>query len=194
VALLPATAEARRLAGNATATAAPTEPADDAAVPPPRSPYPDPPFPRTRNVYVEFKVAHPASYMALEGRADKLARLVRDAAAVEPGQRVEVAAVDGSGGGGSAPPPAAVAAGSSGARAASAPADADAGAATLTYGAVVFNDEAGAAEREVAAVAAPGALERVAEGARAFGVAVVELAARFSGSSRRRRRMLLEAR
>jgi len=62
---------------------------------------------------------------------------------------------------------------------------------SLTYGAVVFNDEDGAAEREVAAVAAPGALEKVAAGAKAFGVAVTDLAARF-GTKRRRAMMMME--
>jgi len=139
-------------------------------------------IPHTHRVYVEYTVAHGPGYMSErlpqpqqpgDSRADRLLRLVREAGRVAPGVRVSAAAVDG----GPAPVTGAT------------DADADAGThqqqQTLTYGAVVFNDEDGAAEREVAALAEEGALERVAAAARSFGVTVSALGARV-GSRRLR--------
>jgi hypothetical protein len=140
------------------------------------------PFPTTRNVYVEVKVAHTAAYMAEKNRKDQLLELVRDAAKVEPGERVSVSAVDGSGGPASAS--------SSSSSVSLAGARLAAPAPTLTYGAVVFNDEHGDAEREVAAVKEPGTLERVAGAAKAFGVAVLDIGARVVGGGSRRRRVM----
>jgi hypothetical protein len=107
--------------------------------------------------------------MAKDGRADRLLRVVREEAGVAPSLRVSAAVVDGSGG--------PLGGGGTHTAASSAPP-------FLTYGAVVFNDESGAAERELAALGEEEALARVAAAAREFGVVVSALDARV-GSRRR---------
>jgi hypothetical protein len=140
-----------------------------------------------QNVYVEVKVAHSGAYMSENGRKEQLMAVIRDAAKVDPTARMSVAAVDGSGSVAATTPLASSLAGARLAAPQQQPA-------TLTLGAVVFNDEHGEAEREVAAVRAPGTLERVSSAAKAFGVAVLEIGARaMGGGGGRRRRSLLVA-